>query len=99
MSSWLQVSLEMGKIAVEGAGEVQEYIDVCDYAVGLSRMLGGHIFPSERKSGQNLECTSFVHEYSRSSENIWMQKARKVHILKSTNQDFVFFSNNNTHIK
>ena len=39
----------MGKIAVEGAGEVQEYIDVCDYAVGLSRMFGGQIFPSERK--------------------------------------------------
>ena len=31
------VSLEMGKIYVEGVGEVQEYVDVCDYAVGLSR--------------------------------------------------------------
>jgi aldehyde dehydrogenase family 7 protein A1 len=31
----------------EGVGEVQEYIDVCDYAVGLSRMLEGKIFPSE----------------------------------------------------
>ncbi len=41
------LSLEVGKIAVEGAGEVQEYIDMCDYAVGLSRMLGGRVFPSE----------------------------------------------------
>lgn len=40
----------MGKILPEGEGEVQEYIDICDYAVGLSRMFGGKIFPSERKS-------------------------------------------------
>lgn len=40
----------MGKIFVEGVGEVQEYIDVCDYAVGLSRMIGGPILPSESKS-------------------------------------------------
>lgn len=37
----------MGKIFVEGVGEVQEYIDVCDYAVGLSRMIGGPVLPSE----------------------------------------------------
>uniref|UniRef100_A0A3B3HNF1 Aldehyde dehydrogenase 7 family, member A1 n=1 Tax=Oryzias latipes TaxID=8090 RepID=A0A3B3HNF1_ORYLA len=42
------VSLEMGKIYVEGVGEVQEYVDVCDYAVGLSRMIGGPMLPSER---------------------------------------------------
>ncbi|EPY75952.1 alpha-aminoadipic semialdehyde dehydrogenase-like isoform 2-like protein [Camelus ferus] len=42
------VSLEMGKILVEGVGEVQEYVDICDYAVGLSRMIGGPILPSER---------------------------------------------------
>ena len=42
------VSLEMGKIASEGLGEVQEAIDICDYAVGLSRMLNGSIIPSER---------------------------------------------------
>lgn len=42
------VSLEMGKILQEGIGEVQEYIDICDYAVGLSRMLPGFIYPSER---------------------------------------------------
>lgn len=39
----------------EGIGEVQEYIDVCDYAVGLSRMLPGSIFPSERKDHALLE--------------------------------------------
>ena len=42
------VALEMGKILPEGIGEVQEYIDICDYALGLSRMIGGGVFPSER---------------------------------------------------
>lgn len=43
------VTLEMGKILPEGLGEVQEAIDVCDYAVGLSRIVpGGRIIPSER---------------------------------------------------
>ncbi|MCA9919454.1 MAG: aldehyde dehydrogenase family protein, partial [Anaerolineales bacterium] len=35
------VSLEMGKIRAEGIGEVQEMIDICDFAVGLSRQLYG----------------------------------------------------------
>jgi aldehyde dehydrogenase family 7 protein A1 len=39
----------MGKILAEGLGEVQEFIDICDYAVGLSRMFEGKIFPSERE--------------------------------------------------
>eukprot|EP01112_Ceratiomyxa_fruticulosa_P012609 TRINITY_DN34_c0_g1_i2.p1 TRINITY_DN34_c0_g1~~TRINITY_DN34_c0_g1_i2.p1 ORF type:complete len:510 (-),score=123.20 TRINITY_DN34_c0_g1_i2:61-1590(-) len=42
------VSLEMGKILAEGNGEVQEFIDMCDYAVGLSRMIAGQVLPSER---------------------------------------------------
>lgn len=42
------VSLETGKILAEGIGEIQEYIDVCDYAVGLSRTLEGKVLPSER---------------------------------------------------
>ncbi|KAJ3274848.1 Aldehyde dehydrogenase 7 member B4 [Terramyces sp. JEL0728] len=42
------VALEMGKILPEGLGEVQEYIDICDYAVGLSRSLAGQVIPSER---------------------------------------------------
>lgn len=36
-------------------GEVQEYIDICDYAVGLSRMLEGKSFPSERPGHVLLE--------------------------------------------
>ena len=33
------VALEMGKILPEGIGEVQEYVDICDYAIGLSRIV------------------------------------------------------------
>ena len=42
------VSLEMGKILPEGEGEVQEMIDIADFAVGLSRQLYGLTMPSER---------------------------------------------------
>jgi len=42
------VSLEMGKILVEGEGEVQEMIDITDYSVGLSRQLYGFTMHSER---------------------------------------------------
>lgn len=42
------VSLEMGKSIQEGEGEVQEMIDMADFAVGLSRMLYGKTIPSER---------------------------------------------------
>lgn len=38
----------MGKILSEGLGEVQEAIDICDYACGLSRSIGGSVIPSER---------------------------------------------------
>ncbi|NP_001087698.1 alpha-aminoadipic semialdehyde dehydrogenase [Xenopus laevis] len=48
-------SLEMGKILVEGVGEVQEYVDICDYAVGLSRIIGGPILPSERPGHALIE--------------------------------------------
>ena len=41
----------MGKILPEGEGEVQEFIDICDYAVGLSRTMAGAVFPSERAWG------------------------------------------------
>ncbi len=41
------VTLEMGKIIPEGVGEVQEFVDICDYATGLSRTLNGKIIPSE----------------------------------------------------
>ncbi|MCE9558961.1 MAG: aldehyde dehydrogenase family protein [Armatimonadetes bacterium] len=43
------VTLECGKILEEGRGEVQEMIDICDYAVGLSRQLYGLTIASERK--------------------------------------------------
>jgi len=42
------VSYEMGKSLQEGFGEVQEMIDICDFAVGLSRQLYGLTMPSER---------------------------------------------------
>jgi hypothetical protein len=52
LASWLvwvsTPDTEMGKILSEGVGEVQEYIDVCDYAVGLSRSFAGSVIPSER---------------------------------------------------
>ena len=42
------ISLEMGKIRAEGIGEVQEMVDICDFAVGLSRQLYGLTMHSER---------------------------------------------------
>src|SRR5204863_452805 len=44
------VTLETGKIIAEGEGEVQEMIDICDFAVGQSRMLYGLTIQSERPS-------------------------------------------------
>jgi len=49
------ISLEMGKIQKEGEGEVQEVIDMCDFACGLSRQLNGKVIPSERKEHALLE--------------------------------------------
>ncbi len=43
------VSYEMGKIYQEGLGEVQEMIDICDFAVGQSRLLNGYTMRSERR--------------------------------------------------
>ncbi|HPJ46831.1 MAG TPA: aldehyde dehydrogenase family protein [Tenuifilaceae bacterium] len=43
------VTLEMGKIYQEGLGEVQEMIDICDFAVGQARLLNGFTMHSERK--------------------------------------------------
>lgn len=43
------VSLEMGKIYEESRGEVQEIIDLSDVALGLTRMMGGRVRPSERR--------------------------------------------------
>ncbi len=49
------VTLEMGKITAEGEGEVQEMIDVCDFATGLSRQLYGLTMPSERQDHRMME--------------------------------------------
>ncbi|WP_353128606.1 L-piperidine-6-carboxylate dehydrogenase [Parapedobacter pyrenivorans] len=49
------VSYEMGKSLQEGLGEVQEMIDICDFAVGLSRQLYGLTMPSERPSHRMYE--------------------------------------------
>lgn len=49
------VSYEMGKIYQEGLGEVQEMIDICDFAVGLSRQLHGFTMHSERPKHRMYE--------------------------------------------
>ncbi|UII27316.1 aldehyde dehydrogenase family protein [Fulvivirga maritima] len=49
------VSFEMGKSYQEGLGEVQEMIDICDFAVGLSRQLHGFTMHSERPSHRMYE--------------------------------------------
>ena len=49
------VTLEAGKILSEGRGEVQEMIDICDFAVGLSRQLGGYTIASERPDHRLME--------------------------------------------
>ncbi len=49
------VTLEMGKIRAEGRGEVQEMIDICDFAVGLSRQLYGLTMASERPAHRMME--------------------------------------------
>ena len=49
------VTIEAGKIASEGAGEVQEMIDICDFAVGLSRQLYGLTIATERPGHRMME--------------------------------------------
>ncbi len=49
------VTLEMGKIQAEGVGEVQEMVDICDFAVGLSRQLYGKTMASERPNHRMYE--------------------------------------------
>jgi aldehyde dehydrogenase (NAD+) len=51
----LLVTLEAGKILSEGLGEVQEMIDICDFAVGLSRQLYGLTIATERPSHRMME--------------------------------------------
>ena len=49
------VTIEVGKIESEARGEVQEMVDICDFAVGLSRQLYGHTMPSERPGHRLME--------------------------------------------
>ena len=49
------VTIEAGKIGSEALGEVQEMIDICDFAVGLSRQLDGRTMPSERPEHRLME--------------------------------------------
>ena len=49
------ISLEVGKIVSEARGEVQEMIDICDFAVGLSRQLYGRTMTSERPGHRLME--------------------------------------------
>src|SRR5690606_35956357 len=49
------VSIEAGKIPSEGLGEVQEMIDICDFAVGLSRQLYGLTIATERPGHRMME--------------------------------------------
>ncbi|MDQ3717084.1 MAG: aldehyde dehydrogenase family protein [Actinomycetota bacterium] len=49
------ISIEVGKISSEALGEVQEMVDICDFAVGLSRQLDGRTMPSERPGHRLME--------------------------------------------
>jgi aldehyde dehydrogenase (NAD+) len=49
------VSIEVGKVTSEGLGEVQEMIDICDFAVGLSRQLYGLTIATERAEHRMME--------------------------------------------
>ena len=49
------VAIEVGKIGTEGLGEVQEMVDICDFAVGLSRQLYGLTIASERPGHRMME--------------------------------------------
>ncbi|MGH8892424.1 MAG: L-piperidine-6-carboxylate dehydrogenase [Actinomycetes bacterium] len=49
------VTLEVGKVRSEARGEVREMIDICDFAVGLSRQLYGRTMPSERPGHRLME--------------------------------------------
>lgn len=49
------IAREVGKIRAEGVGEVQETLDIADFALGLSRSLGGRTIPSERRDHRIFE--------------------------------------------
>jgi len=49
------LAVEVGKVMAEGKGEVQEFVDICDFATGLSRQLPGQVLPSERPGHMMME--------------------------------------------
>ena len=49
------LAVEVGKVFAEGKGEIQEFVDICDFATGLSRQLPGQVLPSERPGHMMLE--------------------------------------------
>ena len=51
------ISIEVGKIESEGLGEVQEMIDICDFAVGLSRQLYGLTLATARPEHRTVSYT------------------------------------------
>ena len=61
------VTLEVGKIVSEGLGEVQEMIDICDFAVGLSRQLYGLTIASERPGHRMTRDLASAGRHARSS--------------------------------
>lgn len=64
----------MGKILPEAIGEVQEFIDIADYASGLSRTFNGNIFQSESKKEKTY--FNFIYLFSKKKKDLiillWM---------------------------
>ena len=74
----------MGKIRSEGLGEVQEFIDICDMAVGMSRTIDGKVFNSERPGHFMMEVWNPVGNVGANvkvavellRDSIWREEAR-----------------------
>lgn len=64
------ISLEVGKSLPEGIGEVQEYVDICDYAVGLSRSLAGQVIQSESESSSHFHSFHIRISFSSAKDQI-----------------------------
>ena len=92
------VSFEMGKSLQEGLGEVQEMIDICDFAVGLSRQLYGLTMHSERPNW-SIVCQKLITDVLKenkidngvsclingdSSVGKWMSEDKRINLLSAT---------------
>lgn len=78
----------MGKISAEGAGEVQEYVDICDYAVGLSRMFSGKVIPSESKFRKLVPFSLISFTFL---SHVIKQKRIHISVLLNSSIPFLFF--------